>query len=541
MGQAPSLWLLFLYCLPMFRLLCRLVGVSCAMRPWVHMLGRAEWVAHRLRDSVGVVGWLVWLIVAGWSPVAVIAILISVWARFDAQVWQDALLPFARRAPTMHPQEFMNAYFAGFGPVPVRLPQQPDRLLSLPLIDFRSRARQSVVAGGDSPQLRFWPVLHGLCTTVFFAKLIVRAASANQSWRAGGSVRKPGADLRETADALMRIWAVRVAQLARMRIRIEGMERLGGVAGPVIVAANHQSFLDGVLGSVLGLATLPQRGPLHLRYLAAKDHFLDNWLLYRGLHIGRAGEIMDMIFVDRHGDRVRRQQAVRDAATQMLTKQVDIAIFPQGTRAPLRWRADGVREEPGYFTAGRRERLRVLGGHMKKGAAQLAVLAAQQLAAAGGRGSHSPLRLGGLTVVPVGLQGLGVVFPRGVLRVQTNMDVLVRVGDPLPVDPAETVDVLHDRIDHALQDLLGIRARLDVALRCELLAVVDAHRADDVLAVVSRWVESHRVWYPLCDCLLQVPAADRRLLVPALCDVIARTDLAGLEALYQRVVGHLPA
>lgn len=513
MGQEASLWLLFPYCLPMFRLLCRLCGMSSTVRPWCHLVGRAEWVVHRLRDSVGIICWLAWLIVAGWSPVAVIAILISVWARHDAQVWQSALLPFARRAPTMHPQEFMNAYFAGFGPMPARLPQQPARLLTLPLIDFRR---------GGAARLRFWPVLHGLCTTVFFARLIVRS---------GTVLAHHSIDLRETADALMRIWAVRVAQLARMRIRIEGMERLGGVAGPVIVAANHQSFLDGVIGSVLGLAVLPLRGPLHLRYLAAKDHFLDNWLLYRGLSIGRAGEIMDMIFVDRRGDRARRQQAVLDAVTQMLTKRVDIAIFPQGTRAPLRWRADGVREEPGYFTAGRRERLRANGGHIKKGAAQLAVLAAQQLAAAGGAR---------LVVVPVGLQGLGVVFPRGTWRVQTNMDVLVRVGDPLPVDPAETVEVLHDRIDHALQDLTNIRARLDDALHRELLAVVDADRASAVMTGLSRWVGSHRVLYPLCDCLLQVPVADRRELVLALCDVSARKDLAGLTALYQQVVARLP-
>jgi 1-acyl-sn-glycerol-3-phosphate acyltransferase len=98
------------------------------------------------------------------------------------------------------------------------------------------------------------------------------------------------------------------------RVRIEGLEHLPET-GPVIVVANHVSYLDPIL---LGLG-VERRGRM-VRYLAKRELF-DHWF---------TGPVMrgaDQILVDRRGD---AGAALQHAELAMLDGKL-LVIFPEAT------------------------------------------------------------------------------------------------------------------------------------------------------------------------------------------------------------------
>ena len=156
------------------------------------------------------------------------------------------------------------------------------------------------------------------------------------------------------------------------RVRSEGRERVPA-AGPLILAANHVSYLDpAVVGSSF---------PRVIRFLISRDvhdHPFLTWFYKSMLSVP----------VDRTGGVAR--QALREALRALARGEV-VGIFPEGGRV-----SPGQEEEP------------------LPGVALLA-------------------RRSGVAVIPVGIAGTDAAMPRGAAWPRPA-GVVVRYGEPLVYD-----------------------------------------------------------------------------------------------------------
>ena len=168
--------------------------------------------------------------------------------------------------------------------------------------------------------------------------------------------------------------------------------------GPAVIAANHNSHLDGmVLMSLLPLRVLHR-----LRPVAAADYFLANrWLAWFTLNV------IGIIPLDRTGT-VSREHIFDDCKAALDENQI-LILFPEGTRG-----------EPEQM------------GELKKG---LYYLVAERP---------------DVNVTPVVLHGLGRALPRGeALLVPFNCDVIV--GEPL--SPSENAEQFVQQLADTYEEL----------------------------------------------------------------------------------------
>ena len=105
---------------------------------------------------------------------------------------------------------------------------------------------------------------------------------------------------------------------------ITGVDRLQGLEGPVIFAANHGSHLD----TFLLLTSLPDRFRHRTVVAAAADYFFDRRLKAVGSALALAA-----IPIDRTS--VSRRSLAR--ATELLEDGWNLVIFPEGGRTPDGW------------------------------------------------------------------------------------------------------------------------------------------------------------------------------------------------------------
>ena len=184
-----------------------------------------------------------------------------------------------------------------------------------------------------------------------------------------------------------------------LRIDVEGAERLPRT-GPVVVAANHSSFIDFMVVGLVGTA----RGRL-IRFMAKQSvfDFPVSGALMRGMH---------HLPVDRaHGETAAR------AAYRALQAGEVVGIYPEATIG----RAFEVKDR----------------ADLRRGAAYLAQRTGAALVPVAHWGVHRVLTVGG----------------RVSLRRGTAVRVLV--GEPLVPLPGEDADALTDRLHAALAGLVG--------------------------------------------------------------------------------------
>lgn len=391
-----------------------------------------------------------------WFAVAVVVVLF-VLTRIVRKLRIRELLDHVAAYPGIHPNVFFRYWRRRYQPWPFLF--SPPAVLQLTAIDFRKN-------GASSAQLSMLPLFRGLWSTWVIARV---SLYARNKW---------GQDyLRSICDAMMLLWAARMCDVARLHVQIENLENFSTIRDPLLVICNHKSVFDFVVVPlVLGLAKMPQRGPVRLRFMAAKDHFIDNFFVYRILKIGLAMKAVGMIFVDRKGK--DRKAAVDEAVAQMFSSGVDVVIFPQGTRALPQQDTFGNRWDAGYFAAGNADRLAAMGGHLKKGAAHLALQAA----------AHHPV-----SVLPVAVFGTATVYNKQSLKVQLNETVSVRIGPPLRLETAPqgepaysaAVQDLHAQMDAAMIEVCGIIPRLEQRLLTDTRRMLRSNEFDEFVHVVQ--------------------------------------------------------
>src|SRR4051794_33146823 len=143
---------------------------------------------------------------------------------------------------------------------------------------------------------------------------------------------------------------------AETTLKVDGLDALDELDGPVIFVANHSSHLD----TALLLTSLPPRWQRNVTVGAAADYFFDAWWRAVGSAL-----VFSTFPIERGG------VGLSETPTRLLAEGWSLMMFPEGTRSPDGWT--------------RRFRL---------GAAYLAVAA-------------------GVPVVPVALVGSFAAMPRG--------------------------------------------------------------------------------------------------------------------------------
>lgn len=197
-----------------------------------------------------------------------------------------------------------------------------------------------------------------------------------------------------------RLWARMLLGVSRVRVAIEGLEKIDTGSSYVFVA-NHRSYIDTpvVLASV----------PCEFRFFAKHGLFLIPFL---GTHLKRAGHVP--VF---RGDARASVKSMTLGAHLVRERGISLLLFPEGGRTQGQMR------------------------EFKEGAAYIAIKA-------------------GVPVVPLGIVGTRDVLPKGSSYVRGGR-VVLRVGDPIPTagmklhDRAQLTELLERKVAELAEQAAG--------------------------------------------------------------------------------------
>ena len=108
----------------------------------------------------------------------------------------------------------------------------------------------------------------------------------------------------------------------QVRRRVEGLDVLSRIDGPVIFAANHASHLD----TPLILLSLPDEWRRQTAVAAAADYFFDTWWRAVG-----SAMVFNTFPIDRRGG------SMATTPGEVLAEGWSLVIFPEGTRSKDGW------------------------------------------------------------------------------------------------------------------------------------------------------------------------------------------------------------
>ncbi|HXA64219.1 MAG TPA: lysophospholipid acyltransferase family protein [Bryobacteraceae bacterium] len=188
---------------------------------------------------------------------------------------------------------------------------------------------------------------------------------------------------RHKQNAIARAWARVLLAVSRVKVRVEGLEKIKE-DGSYVFVSNHLSYMD----TPVALANIP----VQFRFLAKRGLFQ---IPFMGWHLARAGHIP----VPR-GDARAAVKTMTLAAQVVREQKISLLIFPEGGRS-------------------RKGEMRPF----MEGAAYIAIRA-------------------GVPLVPIGLQGTREVLPYGSGNIRGG-PVILRIGDPIPTNEATLRDRVH--------------------------------------------------------------------------------------------------
>jgi 1-acyl-sn-glycerol-3-phosphate acyltransferase len=198
------------------------------------------------------------------------------------------------------------------------------------------------------------------------------------------------------ANKLAQSWARWLLRVARVRVTIEGLEKIDQESSYVFVA-NHRSYMD----TPVVLASIP----VEFRFFAKKGLFLIPFL---GTHLKRAGHVP--VF---RGDARASVKSMTLGARLLQERGISMLLFPEGGRSVGEMRP------------------------FKEGAAFIAIKA-------------------GVSVVPLGIVGTRAVLPVGSSYIRGG-PVTLRIGDPIATGGMQVHDrqQLNVLLEQRVSELVG--------------------------------------------------------------------------------------
>lgn len=446
------------------------------------------------------------------------------------------LAEYLRERPRIHPRDFFRLFKRDLAFGVRDIFDYPSRDLLPDEADFRAKGRP------EHSRLR---LVAGVLDTYYVTSIIIVCT------------RKLGPVFgREVAECVTTLWGKRMLQLARNRLCVEGLERLNGKRGRFLLISNHKSTLDFVFCFFALSEVIVGHRRLKPRFIVAKDHFKDNFLIHRILGIGIAIEVLGMVFIERK-NREKSFENLRQAARDIVQNDVDIAIFPQGTRAMGNFDRAGKRRDAGYYTTvPSRDPSKPL-AHLKKGTAHLILDTLVEMRATC-PDEH-------LHLVFIGIQGTASTLPRGSLTVQTENTVTFNVGDVVAL-PAKLADeLIHlshvdeaaaqshrnqfvERMNALIDDKLTEAMGLHDALKKRFLTdLKGAFRYEpDKIEAISRALDAAAKHspgvYQIIDRIYSLPPSDWNGYLSQLCQLLqGRIDVERFQPILQDVSEKLVA
>lgn len=412
---------LFFYLTPFLRLLSRPLRALLAPKkkffpisfhPFLVRIGRLEYLLGPFRDRLlsvillSIVVYL-WLYESPLSQETLIASSLIVFYNLLAIItirYRDGirlkLAEIARCHSNTHPDDFFRLFYISLSPWPPTFP-----VSGLREIDFRDTDYRS----GKPPVFSRWPIVESALATSSLARMAIMA------------FKRVGPEYgRDAFDGLARLWGSRVAQIFQCHLIIHGADRIPPIEGKTLLVFNHKSYLDFAL-NFFALGSIHKSDGRHLRprFIAAKDHFIDNPFIYSWISLGKVIENAGMIFVNRQ--KGKGWAAMQQAAEILVNREVEIAVYPQGTRAYFMRSPSGERLDAGYYTTCSKKTWDQPLGHLKPGTAHLIL---DTLMALRQRGETK------LNILVTGIMGSAIAGPKGSFKAQSEAEVRFRI---LPV------------------------------------------------------------------------------------------------------------
>ena len=359
----------------------------------VYGIGAYSHWHHKFPKAIFV--WLVFLLMA-WA------------SRYRRLKVQLELAEFLSQHPHCHPEDFFKIYYAQFAVLPSPPSTWNYRTITLGNVDFRT---------GKKPKQTFFPFFISALQTSTLANMVILALTRRNE--------KTGIEI---FDALSRMWGAIIAFNIKAKISTLHTHQVSPLEGKTLLVYNHRSYLDfGLSFFALGLLKTKTGRFLRSRFITAKDHFIDNPILYSWLKVGKAIEKGGMIFVDRR--KGKGWEAMLQAAMSLVEKEVEIAVYPQGTRASACIDLQGKRRDASYYTTFRPDQWQAELGHLKMGTATLILDAAMALSPSWipGQARDDASKL---NILIVGIEGTGIAGPKGSFRCQTETEINFVLSKP---------------------------------------------------------------------------------------------------------------
>jgi len=321
--------------------------------------------------------------------------------------WNTACLKIAEHAKInsdLSPTVFFKRLKQLLGPIPWTLPDpNSEEKINPDFVDYRKTNR---------PKQKYSILFPILWDTAILAHICLKC------------MKFVGLDYtRPIFDVMASMWGKRTLERLNGALTVNGSQKLKTLKGKFILIFNHKSQIDFILPFfALSHAFINSKRALKPRFITAKDHFVDNPFVYDMIGVGKLIEAVDMVFIERT-KKGSGQKDLDQAATFLSSKDIDIAIFPQGTRALGNYDRSGKRRDAGYYTTLPPKDITNELGHLRKGAS---FLAADTLIRMSEKDQDEELHL-----IVIGLKGTASIMPKESLKMQTETEVTFEIMDPI--------------------------------------------------------------------------------------------------------------
>jgi len=396
-------------------------------------------------------------------------------------------------------KKYLNLYMISASP----LPGYPD----LPQDNTPPQAKP------NRSRRRIVPLVKGMLVTYLLAREVIKAASVLGK-----------EELETFVEKICIVWGEAALALTASTLKIIG-GKLKGISGRMIFVANHASFMDFIIVP-LAIYKLKQECGLNVfpTYMAARDHFLENRLIYNVLGIGRAMEAIGTIFVERRKRERDPSAPTSEAVKAIVDKGRDIVMFPQGTRAHPVKSPEGKVIGRGYYTTIRPEYVEKHKGHLKKGAAHIAIDGALLLAK----------KNIDLYIVPMGLRGTELIAPRGAKTIGSGVNIEVEFGEPFNVssyikdhkdmERNLLVDAIHEKIDEMLKGILDVENEIRRRLVLELRKIFGEDGLERELELLDAWGSERELLFSIIDCIYTLDTGVKVAFLKRLFELLKETS-----------------